>query len=264
MEKMQDLKDLLKHDIEDIYSAEEQILESMPKMIEKVQNESLKKILEDHAKVTEEHKSRLDKVKQLLSEQNEQAEENASQKKGFLSSLFGSTQKCKAMAGIIEEGEKVMGEDMDPEVMDAAIIACAQKIEHYEICSYGTLRAYATELNLNEIAGLLEQTLNEEYDADDKLTAIAVGKINEQAEGESARQRRQRLLPSSKSAKDSSTKKAAKKPVPKKAAKKAAPKKVAKKSSPKKAALKKAAPKKVAKKAAKKAAPKSAKAKQKR
>ncbi|MGN6615659.1 MAG: YciE/YciF ferroxidase family protein [Ilyomonas sp.] len=264
MEKMQDLKDLLKHDIEDIYSAEEQILESMPKMIEKVQNESLKKILEDHAKVTEEHKSRLDKVKQLLSEQNEQAEENASQKKGFLSSLFGSTQKCKAMAGIIEEGEKVMGEDMDPEVMDAAIIACAQKIEHYEICSYGTLRAYATELNLNEIAGLLEQTLNEEYDADDKLTAIAVGKINEQAEGESARQRRQRLLPPSKSAKDSSTKKAAKKPVPKKAAKKAAPKKVAKKSSPKKAALKKAAPKKVAKKAAKKAAPKSAKAKQKR
>lgn len=85
------------------------------------------------------------------------------------------------MKGLIEEGEKVIAEDMNVEVRDAAIIACAQKIEHYEICGYGTARAYARELGLMEVEALLQQTLDEEYEADDKLTYLAVGRLNEKA-----------------------------------------------------------------------------------
>src|SRR5215213_7270553 len=87
------------------------------------------------------------------------------------------------MEGIIREGKKVLDEPMEPKVVDAAVVACAQKIEHYEICGYGTARAYARELNLREVADLLEQTLNEEYEADDRLTELAVGRLNEEAEG---------------------------------------------------------------------------------
>lgn len=259
MANMNDLKDLLKHDIDDIYSAEEQILEALPAMVSKSQNELLKKALEDHLKVTEEQKNRLDRVKALLTEGEEQNQSN----KGFLSGLFSGTHKCKAMEGIIDEGQKVMGEDMDAEVMDAAIIGCAQKVEHYEITSYGTARAYAEELGLNEVASLLETTLNEEYDADDRLTELAVGNINKKAEGESGNMRRSARRESSGSERNkennkqngnakkaSDTKKAA--PQKKAAPKKSAPKKaVAEKAAPKKASPKKAAPKKAAKKSAK-------------
>jgi ferritin-like metal-binding protein YciE len=135
MEKMINLKDLLKHEILDLYSAEEQIIEAMPAMIDKVQNGNLKKALQQHLKITEEQKKRLDKVKQLITkEEGQQAE--GEEKKGFFSRLFGGTnekEKCKGMEGLIEEGEKIMGEDISPEALDAAIIASAQKIEHYEI-----------------------------------------------------------------------------------------------------------------------------------
>ena len=185
MEKMIDLKDLLKHEVLDLYSAEEQIIAAMPAMIEKAQDGRLKKSLQEHLKVTEKQKARLDKVKNLLSEnENEESNGNGSGK-GFFSSLFGgsgSSQKCKGMEGLITEGEKVMGEDMTPEVLDAAIIASAQKIEHYEICGYGTARAYARQLNLGQVAELLEETLDEEYEADDRLTDLAVGGLNEEAE----------------------------------------------------------------------------------
>jgi hypothetical protein len=90
-------------------------------------------------------------------------------------------EKCAAMEGIITEGEKLMKEDMSPEVSDAAIIAAAQKVEHYEISSYGTARAYAQELNLKKVEGLLKQTLEEEYEADDLLTELAESRINERA-----------------------------------------------------------------------------------
>lgn len=250
MEKLQSLKDLVKHDIDDIYSAEEQILEALPAMIEKAQNPALKKILEDHRNVTEEHKNRLDRVKQLLNEGNEESGNSGG---GFLSNLFGGGQKCKAMQGIIEEGQKVMAEDMNEEVMDAAIIACAQKVEHYEITSYGTLRAYTEELGLQEVTKLLEQTLNEEYDADDRLTELATGKVNLKAEGRRITQNNRKGDKSAKNASEPAAKKSApKKAAPKKAtAKKAAPKKAPKaaKSAPKKAA-KKAAPKKAAPKKA--------------
>jgi hypothetical protein len=90
------------------------------------------------------------------------------------------------MQGLIEEGEKIMAEEMSPEVLDAAIIASAQKIEHYEICGYGTARAFAKELNLMGVTQLLEETLNEEYEADDTLTELAVGRLNQKAESASA------------------------------------------------------------------------------
>ena len=175
MEQMKDLKDLLKHEIQDLYSAEEQIIAAMPKMIEKANNPELKKALQQHLKVTEQQLKRLDKVKKSFGEQEEK-------KKGGIFGLFAGNQKCKGMEGLITEGEKVMGENMTPEVLDAAIIACAQKIEHYEICGYGTARAYARELELYEVAELLEETLDEEYEADDLLTDLAVGNINLEAE----------------------------------------------------------------------------------
>jgi ferritin-like metal-binding protein YciE len=185
MEKMKDLKDLLIHEIDDLYSAEEQIIEALPSMIEKAKNGKLVTALKDHLKVTEQQKARLDEVKQLLvGDSDEDASEQGGQK-GFFGGFFGASGKkheCLGMKGLIEEGEKVMGEDMSPKVLDAAIIASAQKIEHYEICGYGTARAYARELNLGQVAERLEETLDEEYEADDLLTDLAVGGLNEEAE----------------------------------------------------------------------------------
>jgi len=183
MEKMIDLKDLLKHEVLDLYSAEEQIIKAMPAMIEKAKDSTLKKALEEHLRITEKQKTRLDKIKQKLGEGEKSDDNGSGEGKGFFSSLFGGgSQKCKGMEGLITEGEKVMGEKMTPEVLDAAIIASAQKIEHYEICGYGTARAFARELNMGEVAELLEETLKEEYEADDRLTDLAVGRLNEEAE----------------------------------------------------------------------------------
>jgi ferritin-like metal-binding protein YciE len=183
MEKMINLKDLLMHEVQDLHSAEEQIMDALPGMISKANNASLKKALKDHLSVTEKQLTRLGEVKQLLMQGQEEDETEGSEKKGWLASLFGNGKhKCLGLEGLVKEGEKVMSEDMTPEVLDAAIIACAQKIEHYEICGYGTARAYARELNLGEVAELLEETLNEEYEADDLLTDLAVGRLNEKAE----------------------------------------------------------------------------------
>ena len=176
MEKMNNLKDLLKHEIQDLYSVEEQIIEALPAMIDKANNISLKNALAEHLRITEEQKNRLDKILKMM---NEKREEN----KGFLSGIFGGgKQVCKGMEGIIAEGNKMMNEEMEPRVMDAVIIACAQKVEHYEICGYGTARTYAKELKLNKIVPLLEETLNEEYSADDLLTLLAKSGLNQQAE----------------------------------------------------------------------------------
>jgi len=178
MEKMNDLKDLLKHEIQDLYSAEEQIISALPMMIEKAKNPDLKKALQDHLRITKQQLSRLEQVQTQLGNDKENSGEN----KGLLSRLFKSRQTCRGMQGLIEEGNKVMGEDMHPDVLDAAIIASAQKIEHYEICGYGTARTFARELGMEKAAQLLEQTLNEEYGADDLLTQLAVSHINREAE----------------------------------------------------------------------------------
>jgi ferritin-like metal-binding protein YciE len=194
MEKMTDLQDLLKHEIKDLYSAEEQTIQAMPRMIEKVSNPQLREALERHLRITEGQLQRLEQVQQLMAqsggEQSGGGEEQGNN--GLFSRLMrrrsqdGETgsggEKCLGMEGLLREGEKVMAEEMEPSVLDAAIIACAQKIEHYEICGYGTARAYARELNMGEVAELLEQTLDEEYEADDRLTDMAIGRVNEEAE----------------------------------------------------------------------------------
>jgi len=173
MEPLVNLRDLLQHEIDDLYSAEEQIIDALPKMAENATNSELKKALNEHLRVTREQKKRLDKVRGLLKSEE--------QNKGFFERIFGGS-KCKGTEGLITEGEKMMAEDMDPTVKDAAIIASAQKIEHYEISGYGTARAFARELGLTEVANLLETTLNEEYKSDNMLTALALRKVNLDAE----------------------------------------------------------------------------------
>jgi len=182
MEKMQDLKDLFTHEVEDLLSAEKQIIEALPSMIEKAKNQQLKNALQQHLTITEKQKERLEEIIEALKGAST-AKDAKEEKSGLLSRLFSGGEKmCKGMQGLIKEGEKIIGADMNPQVLDAAIIACAQKIEHYEICGYGTVRAYAAELNLPEISKKLEQTLNEEYDADDLLTNLAMGGLNQKAE----------------------------------------------------------------------------------
>ena len=180
MEQLLNLRNLLEHQVEDLTSAEDQIIEALPAMIETAQDGRLKKALSEHLRVTKEHRKRLDKIKELLGTQQE--EDTEGKTKSFLERIFGGGVKCKGMEGLITEGEKVIKEDMDEQVKDAAIIAAAQKVEHYEISGYGTARAYAAQLKLGEVERLLNTTLNEEYQADDLLTALALGKVNLEAE----------------------------------------------------------------------------------
>ena len=255
MDQITDLRELLKHELKDLYSAETQIIDAMPAMIETARNPQLKKALSDHLRVTRDQKKRLEQIEELLNYENIKADEDG----GFFANLFRSAegeQHCKAMEGIIKEGENIMSEDMEPEVMDAAIIAAAQKIEHYEIGSYGTARAYAEQMGLTEVEKLLRQTLDEEYFADDSLTVIAVNKVNLKAESGNGTMQSQKPAARKKAApkKAGSNKDAGKKSASKKSA--------AKKTATKKSASKKSAPKKAAaKKTSKKAAPKKSAAK---
>lgn len=177
MEKMQDLKALLRHDVQMMLSMEEQIIAAMPAMIAKVSNPALKQNLEEHLRITELQRDRIDQVRVLLGA----SEDDVKRYSGVLANLMGGT-KCKGMDGLIEEGQKIMAENLSPEVMDAAIIGGCQKIEHFEIAAYGTARTYAEQLGLIDVAQLLQQTLIEEHDADERLTSLAVSTINLQAE----------------------------------------------------------------------------------
>ena len=178
MKKIIDLKDLLKHEILDLYSVEEQIIEGLPDMIKKATRPELKTALSNHLEETKAQKDRLDNIKKILDEDTREGD------KSFFSSLFGGSDKVtsKGVEGLIKEANKLMDEEMTPQAMDAAIIGAAQKIEHYEIAGYGTARAYASELSLDTVLTELEKTLNEEYNADDSLTKLAIGKINPDAE----------------------------------------------------------------------------------
>jgi ferritin-like metal-binding protein YciE len=131
-------------------------------MVKKATNEKLKKAFQDHLEVTQMQLERLDRI----------FEEIGKSPRG---------KKCKAMEGLVEEGKEVMQEDMSPEVMDAALIAAAQRIEHYEMAGYGTCRTWAQTLGEKGQQKLLQQTLDEEGDADKKLTALAESTINVEA-----------------------------------------------------------------------------------
>lgn len=178
MEQMNDLKSLLMHDTQLLLSAEEQIIEALPMMIEKARSPELKAALGEHLQVTRTHRDRINNIRQHLGI----SEDAVADYTGIMANLMGSADTCKGMQGLVAEGQKVMAENLAPEVMDAAIIGCCQKIEHFEIACYGTARSYAEQLGLLEVATLFETTLQEEYAADQTLTALAVASVNIRAE----------------------------------------------------------------------------------
>ena len=158
------MDDLFLHTLQDIYYAENKIVKSLPDMIETANDPQLKQGLQAHLGETEGHVKRLEQVFQLLGQKPKSV-------------------NCPAIDGIIEEAEEVTGEVDDKDVLDAAIIAAAQAVEHYEITRYGSLIAWAKRLGRNDAAKILEQTLNEEKAADKKLTTIAESKVNLRAAG---------------------------------------------------------------------------------
>ncbi|HET9273193.1 MAG TPA: ferritin-like domain-containing protein [Methyloceanibacter sp.] len=157
--ELETLRDLYLHELRDLRSAESQITKALPKMIKAATSEDLSQALSEHLVVTKEHVARLDRIF---------AELNASSR----------GKKCKCMEGLLEEGAELLEEEVDPEVLDAGIIAAAQRVEHYEIAGYGTARAYAALLGDALGENLLEQTAREEGDADKTLTAIAQACVN--------------------------------------------------------------------------------------
>jgi ferritin-like metal-binding protein YciE len=161
------MEDLFLHTLQDIYYAENQIVKSLPKMIEKATNRSLATVLRDHLRETENQVMRLDNVFKKLGQEP----------KGT---------NCAAIDGLISEADEVAGEVEDKKVLDAAIIGSAQAIEHYEISRYGTLIAWAKELEHDNVVSLLNTNLREEKAADKKLNALAEGDLNRKAAGRRA------------------------------------------------------------------------------
>ena len=147
------LQELYVEQLQDLYSAEQQIIKALPKMIEAAQSDELSSALKEHLEVTRKQASRIDTICQELGEDVE-------------------GEKCKGMEGVIKEGSDLVKE-VSEEIRDAAIIAAAQRVEHYEMAGYGTARTYATLLGFEEAAGLLEQTLEEEKEADLTLSDLA-------------------------------------------------------------------------------------------
>jgi ferritin-like metal-binding protein YciE len=144
-------------------------------LIEAASNPLFMHTLHQLLELSRQHRDRLVEVMQLL---GETGDDNGD---GIFAGLFSTGNKSKGIEGLISEGERVMAVDMGSEVRDAAIIGCAQKMEHYEIAGYGTARTYAMQLGLTDVAQLLQQTLIEEHDADDILTSLAVSEVNRQA-----------------------------------------------------------------------------------
>jgi len=157
------LYDLFVDELKDLYNAEHQLLKALPKMAKKATAPELKAAFTDHLEVTRGQIERLDRVFGEIDESP----------KG---------KKCKAMEGLVAEAAEVIAEDGDPAVLDAALIACAQRVEHYEMAGYGCLRTFATLLGFDEAAKLLQQTLTEEGEADKALTRLAETVINVKAE----------------------------------------------------------------------------------
>jgi ferritin-like metal-binding protein YciE len=163
MAKLNSLDDLLVHELQDIYHAEGQILKALPRMIKAASHPDLQAAFEEHLEQTEGQVERLEQAFKLLG-------------------VPVKAKKCEGMAGLIEEGKKMMEEDADPAVMDAALIAAAQKVEHYEIASYGCVCTYAEMLGYEQVHDLLGQNMEEEELTDEKLTALAESVINLEAE----------------------------------------------------------------------------------
>ncbi|MBW3543422.1 MAG: ferritin-like domain-containing protein [Planctomycetes bacterium] len=157
---MNNLQDALLDELRDLYSAEKQILKALPRMAKAAENPELKKAFETHERQTEEQVTRLEQVFDLLDHKPR-------------------AKKCQAMEGMIEESKELMKEDAEPEVLDAMLIASAQKVEHYEIASYGTACTWAETVGCDQKAiDLLKQTLSEEKETDELLTQLAEQSVN--------------------------------------------------------------------------------------
>ena len=156
------LRESLVDEIRDLYNAEKQIVKALPKMVKGATSDELRAAFESHLEETEGQVARLERVFELLDEKPR-------------------GKHCAGMAGILEEGSDTLEEDAEDSVMDAMLIAGAQKVEHYEITSYGTCIAWAEALGLTEVAEVLNETLAEEKAADEKLSALAESGINEAA-----------------------------------------------------------------------------------
>jgi len=160
--KLDNLRKLFVEELRDLYSAENQLVKALPKMATGARSEDLKQALEDHLEQTQGHVERLEEVFEQLDETPK-----------------GKT--CKAMKGLVEEGSEILEEDGEDSVIDAGIIAAAQKVEHYEIASYGTVRTWARLLGENEAAELLQETLDEEGEANKLLNNLAQDIVNPEA-----------------------------------------------------------------------------------
>ena len=160
---LETLHDLWVHELKDLYSAERQLVQALPKMAKAASSEELRTAIENHLAETEQQVTRIEQILESFGE-----------------SPRG--QKCEGMEGLIEEGKSLLEEDGDEDVLDAGIIVAAQKVEHYEIASYGAVCEYARMMGHTEALQLLEQTLEEEKNADQLLNQIAEGGINALAE----------------------------------------------------------------------------------
>jgi ferritin-like metal-binding protein YciE len=165
--KLESLNDLFVEQLQDLYSAETQLVEALPKLAGAASHEELRDAFEQHLAETREHVKRLEQVLDQIGESP-------------------GDETCKGMQGLIKEGEEVLKMEGDPTVIDAALIAAAQRVEHYEIAGYGTVKALAGHLDLGDVKDILDETLDEEAKADKLLTGIATGGyfktgINEEA-----------------------------------------------------------------------------------
>ena len=160
MNRLNNLEDLFVHELHDLYSAEQQIIAALPKMANAASSPDLRQAFEQHLRQTRNHVARLDEIFASLN-------------------ISGNGHECRGMQGLIEEGEQVMKMDGDASVKDAALIASAQRVEHYEIAGYGTARTYAKQLNHDDVADLLQETLDEEGETNKKLTKLAEGGLLE-------------------------------------------------------------------------------------
>ncbi len=156
------LADFLEEELKDLYNAENQLLKALPKMAKRAAADQLREAFTKHLEETREHVERLNTIGEELD-------------------IKLTGKKCKAMEGLVEEGKDIIDEDGDESVIDVALIGAAQRVEHYEIAAYGTVRSIAEELGYSNVAKILQKTLDEETATDEKLTELAEGGLNAKA-----------------------------------------------------------------------------------
>jgi ferritin-like metal-binding protein YciE len=172
--KIDKLETLLEEELKDIYDAEKRLVRALPKMAKSASSPDLRAAFEEHLEVTKTHVERLEQVFKQLG-------------------ISAKAKPCAGMKGLVEEGEELMGKDATETLMDAGLIGAAQRVEHYEIAAYGTVRTFAERLGQKTVAKLLQETLGDEKEADEKLTAISqqmLATVDAESEAEEASARR--------------------------------------------------------------------------